>query len=316
MIRNAVIMLACGAALCGAQVVDSSVYGDNSIEWQTFVTDGPVTAFTVKGGTLWYATTGGAGTITMATNKKTVHQQFGDVPATGVTTMATDSSGGVWIGSTQGVAYAKSGGSFTTFTAESGLSDNAVNCIYPSGDGSVWVGTENGVSVYKNGSWSVYRESDGLAGNSVRAITRGKNRSVWLATNKGISHHANGGWTTHDMNSGLSWNDAKALGWDPRKEELWAAVGEKDVNQYDGKEWKVFMGIEQGITSIMVDTQSRVWFGAETGLFKYNGFEWVYDQAKLPFAAAYIGEMYRDGQGDLWYGLDTGVLHMSNPYPF
>ncbi len=315
MILKAAAALLCGAALLFADVVDSVVYGDNSIEWQTFVTDGPVTAFTVKGGTLWYATASGAGTITMRTNKKAVHQQFGDIPATGVTAMATDSSGGIWIGGAQGVAYAK-GNAFTTFTAENGLADNSVNCIYPAADGTVWIGGEKGVSAYKNGAWKTYSVSEGLAGNSVRDITRGAGSTIWLATNKGISEFINGSWKTHDMNSGLSWNDAKAIAFDRMKNVIWVAVGEQDVNTYDGKEWKVFMGIQEGINSIIVDTQSRVWFGSETGLFKYNGFEWVFDQSKLPFPTTYIGAMYRGDNGDLWYGLETGVLHMINPYPF
>jgi ligand-binding sensor domain-containing protein len=76
------------------------------------------------------------------------------------------------------------------------------------------------------------------------------------------------------------------------------------------------MQIQEGITCIMTDTQSRIWFGHAEGLFKYNGFEWVYDPKKVSVPATSVAAMYRDSKGDLWFGLDTGILHMTNPYPF
>ena len=76
------------------------------------------------------------------------------------------------------------------------------------------------------------------------------------------------------------------------------------------------MDIQPDITCIMVDSQSRIWFGAMTGVLKYNGFEWVTDPAKVGFPAAVVNDMYRDSAGDLYFALDNGILHMTNPYPY
>jgi ligand-binding sensor domain-containing protein len=66
----------------------------------------------------------------------------------------------------------------------------------------------------------------------------------------------------------------------------------------------------------MADTQSRVWVGSAEGIIKYNGFEWIFDSAKMPFPAAVCNAMYRDDGGNLWFGIDTGVMRLQNPYPY
>lgn len=301
--------------LSGQTVQGEMDYGDNTMEWQTIATDEPVNAFVPRGNTVWYATASTVGVVDVKTGKKTLHQQMGNFPSEGVKTVAKDRSGNIWIGSANGVVLSE-GSKFKTFTKEDGLSDNAVNKIFVSDRGRVWAGTQNGVSCYSGGKWSSYTTDQGLCGNSVRDIVEDNDGTIWFATNKGISTFNGSTWKTYDMKSGLSWNDVKALGYDSRKNEIWAAVGEKDVNNWDGKEWKVFMTIEEGITCIMADTQSRIWFGTETGILKYNGFEWIYDQQKIGFPAAQVKDMYRDEAGDLWFALETGVLHMKNPYPF
>jgi ligand-binding sensor domain-containing protein len=96
----------------------------------------------------------------------------------------------------------------------------------------------------------------------------------------------------------------------------WAAVGSADVNCYDGKSWKVFTGVQEGIVCIMVDTQSRVWLGTSSGLMKFNGEEWITDEAKLGVPAKLVTQMLRDRSGNLWFACEKGVVFLKNPYPF
>jgi ligand-binding sensor domain-containing protein len=106
------------------------------------------------------------------------------------------------------------------------------------------------------------------------------------------------------------------MGYDDRKKMLWAAVGENDVNAWDGKKWKVYMSIESGITSILCDTQSRIWFGSETGLIKFNGEEWITQAEKIGVSMAQVTNMYRDSAGNMWFASDQGVMKLLNPYPY
>ncbi len=299
-----------------AQTNDGAVetYGNFKMEWQTFVTEAPAVSFAPKGNQLWYATSAGVGVIDLETGKTQAHRKLGEISSSGVHSVCIDDDGKVWIGSNNGIAV-HDGQKFTNYTTESGLPHIVVNVLVSTAT-SLWAGTEKGAAEYKGGKWTAYGIAEGLAGENVRDIVVDGSGTLWFGTDKGISAFDGVTWTTHDMNSGLSWNDTKALGYDPRKEMVWAAVGDADVNAYDGKEWRTFMTVQEGITSIMVDTQSRVWFGYPEGVFKYNGFEWVFDNQKIGFPATQVREMHRDEDGNLWFAMGTGVLKLKNPYPF
>jgi ligand-binding sensor domain-containing protein len=51
-------------------------------------------------------------------------------------------------------------------------------------------------------------------------------------------------------------------------------------------------------------------------LLKFNGEEWITDQKKIGVPAAQVFQMIRDNGGNLWFAMETGVVRLSNPYPF
>ncbi|MBD3390444.1 MAG: hypothetical protein GF418_00375 [Chitinivibrionales bacterium] len=307
------LMMSCSVAFAR---VDSMDIGDNTMNWRSFVTDEPAVAFAQSKGRLWYATASGAGYYSVKTNAKQVLTSIAGLPTQGITSMAADSRGGVWIGTPQGAAYTGDGQSFKAYTKKDGLADDAVTVIHAARDGSVWIGSPKGVAVYRNGSLTVYSTAQGMCGNDVRDIASNKQGTVFVATNGGVAVYKAGQWSRHDQSTGLSSNDVRAVAWDGRKEHLWVAVGESDINSFNGKKWEDFMDVQEGVACIMVDTQSRVWVGSGDGIIKYNGFEWVYDPAKMPFPAAMCSSMHRDSGGNLWFAIDTGVMRLQNPYPY
>lgn len=282
-------------------------------EWSVYPADEPVVAFAIAGDELWYAT---ASSVNMASIKRRTVQTFsklGTIPASDVTSIASDGKS-VWIGGKNGAAT-RTGKTFKAFTKDDGLPDNAVNAVLVAA-GKVWVGTDNGLACYSGGSWKTFTSNNGLPHNKVTALMVDGNNRLWVGTMKGIGVYDGSSWKIYDMKSGLSWNQVKALGFDPRKIIVWAAVGEQDVNAFIKNEWNTFMDIAEGITSIMVDTQSRVWIGSPTGLIKYNGDEWISDPKKLGIPAAQVYWMYRDGKGNLHYACENGIVRLLNPYPF
>jgi ligand-binding sensor domain-containing protein len=295
--------------------VDSMVY-DQPTEWRIFNTGGLVTAFAIQGDLLWYATEAGVTSLGIKKGNATKYPNLGGIPSTDVTCMVVDNSGKIWIGGKNGVACkGERDKDFTSFTKDKGLPDDAVNAI-ASTEGAVWVGTDAGAACWQGGEWKVFTSSSGLASNKVQCLTSGDNGEIWCGTSKGISMYSLGKWTTWDMKKGLSWNDTKAIAYDPRKNAIWAAVGEKDINSYDGKSWTQYGDIQAGVTSIMIDTQGRVWIGSLTGIQKFNGDEWINDPKQLGIPAAQVTKMFKDGGGNLWFGMESGVLRFNNPYPF
>lgn len=286
---------------------------DKPTEWSVYASNEPVTTFTINGDELWYAT---PASVFQASIKKRVVQKFptlGTIPGTDVTSMTVDGKT-VWIGGKNGVAMRTANG-FSAFTAGKGLPDNNVNAIYAV-NGNVWVGTDKGLAQYNGGSWKVFTTKNGLSHDKVTALISDENGKIWVGTAKGISVYDGSAWSIYDMKKGMSWNEVKALGFDPRNKAVWAAVGEKDVNIFAKGEWSTFMDIMEGIRSIMIDSQSRVWIGSTTGLMKYNGDEWISDPKQLFIPASQVQWMQCDVAGNLYYACENGIVRLANPYPY
>jgi ligand-binding sensor domain-containing protein len=308
------VALSAWAGQRGETKVDSVVY-DQGMQWKTFPADKAVKAFAYFNNVLWVATETGLHSMNMVkgSDKKDL-AAVGALAVTDVTALAFDASGVLWVGTPNGCAARMKDGD-KIFTKENGLADNAVNAILCV-KGKVWVGTNGGACVFQAGSWTKYTADQGLCGNKVRCLAVDKHNAIWVGTDKGINAFDGSSWKKHTMSDGMSWNDTKVIGCDPRTGVVWAAVGEKDMNSFDGKSWKTYMEIADGIRSIMVDTQSRVWIGTNAGLVKFNTEEWITDQAKIGIPANQVAQMHRDEQGNLWFGMEKGVMKVTNPYPY
>ncbi len=312
MVRKFSLLLMFGALCCCYGAADSISFAV-PVEWRMYSSDGPVNAFAVQNDAVWMATDNHVLSVMKRQNRIDTYQQMDGITAVGVTSMATDASGRVWIGGPQGVAVRDGG--FTAYTQENGLPSSSVLSVAAAASGDVWVGTENGTARFRNGAWTSFTTEDGLAGNRVQAIAVDRSGEVWFGTNRGISKYNGTAWTTYNMNNGLSWNNTKALGIDRTTGFVWAAVGDEDVNSFNGEEWRIFMQIEPGINSIMVCTRSRVWFGTEKGLLRFNGEQWVDDPESFGFPISRIGDTFLDAEGNFWFGMEEGVMHHDNPYP-
>jgi ligand-binding sensor domain-containing protein len=129
---------------------------------------------------------------------------------------------------------------FENFTMANGLPDNHVFAVLVDGD-RVWAGTENGLGLYENGKWKVYRPADGLAHRVVLALALDKRTGdVWVATMGGLSRVSAGRIDSFtQLNSGLS-NDV-VYGVGVQGDYVWTATaaGASRFNTRTGQ-WSLF----------------------------------------------------------------------------
>ena len=73
-----------------------------------------------------------------------------------------------------------------TFTAEDGLPDNNVYAIETAANGGLWVGTESGPALYRNGRIEDLREKLGITTGAVWEIRRDSAEAVWISSAQGL----------------------------------------------------------------------------------------------------------------------------------
>jgi len=94
----------------------------------------------------------------------------------------------ILFGSVKGLTRNKGETKVDNGTFEYYLKGERVYCVAELNDRSVWAGTENGLYVLKNSTWSHVTTADGLAANKVNCLAEDKDGSVWIGTQKGLSH--------------------------------------------------------------------------------------------------------------------------------
>jgi hypothetical protein len=126
------------------------------------------------------------------------------------------------------------------FTTANGLPDNHVFCVLVDGK-RIWAGTENGLGLYEDGAWKVFRPADGLAHQAVLSLSVDKRTGdLWAGTMGGLSRISAGRIDTFtQLNSGLS-NDI-VYGVGVQGDFVWAATaaGASRFNTRTGQ-WALF----------------------------------------------------------------------------
>ena len=133
----------------------------------------------------------------------------GKTLATDINVIAFDRQGGMWAGTERrGLLYSRPFKSpFNVYAWGESKADHygammdhvnqwpqyrnrTVNCVYKDSRGWTWVGTPQGLQVYRKESDmlpQVYTKKDGLNNNIVHSVVEDLNHNIWVATSYGIS---------------------------------------------------------------------------------------------------------------------------------
>ena len=158
------------------------------------------------------------------------------------------------------------------YTKRTGLVNDFVRAFLESRDGSVWIGTDEGVTRWHDGALTNYLQAQGLAYFSVRTIAEDRSGDVWIGTERGVSHWRNGAFVQDAVTARL------------RKEKIWAIHDDRD---------------------------GGLWFGTRgAGLFRWRDGKLTEFGAAEGLAAS-IYQILEDERGTFWMSGPNAILAVS-----
>jgi ligand-binding sensor domain-containing protein/signal transduction histidine kinase len=227
------------------------------------------------------------------------------------------------------------------YTADNGLTIDAISCAIMDKSGNLWFGTYGGgVSRYDGKSFTKFTSAQGLAGNVVCSITEDKMGNIWFGTERGgVSRYDGKSFTTYTTEQGLASNIVLSIMQD-RKGYLWFGTGGGGISRYDpnqmdainknekfpsgkkqnlkrknGKSIKYFTNLttKQGLAENMVwstleDKKGNLWFGTDGGVSKYDGNRFVNFTPKEGLANNLVRCITEDKKGNIWIGTKEGGI--------
>ena len=98
-----------------------------------------------------------------------------------------DREGGILIGTENNGLLRRHPVSVSRLSLQQGLIQESAWTLCHARDGSLWVGTDGGVSHFQEGRITHYTESEGLSKNAVRSIVEDPDGRIWLGTGAGLN---------------------------------------------------------------------------------------------------------------------------------
>jgi len=252
-------------------------------------------------GGLWVGTHGG-GLVHIGKDGTWTHYSVPELGDPFVYKVLADVSGtGYWVATWSGLSHFDGKG-WRTYTKADGLVDDWVYAMAQGRDGTLYLGTEGGVSVLKDGRFTALTHADGLGadkdrvggyeviGNPSKHHTQTPGKSAdgynpnyvlsvlidakgdkWFGTwGAGLSHYDGARFTTYTRKDGLAGNYVTGLYADPDG-SIWATT-DAGVSVLKGGHWRTYTQadglISDGVYAIAVDPQGNKWFGAMGGVSK------------------------------------------------
>ena len=172
-------------------------------------------------------------------------RSFPELKGLGLQCMAEDRGGRMWFGVDDGALH-YDGRTWTTFTPEDGLLGAPVQTLCATRDGSVYAGTELGISRFRDGRWNRVFPHEGAC--QAFDLLEGSDGTLWAGTSLGALHFAGEQTTLYTTDS------------------LRTARPELNVTFVMLPE-----GAETQVYDVYEDGEGRMWFGLYGGeILRYN----------------------------------------------
>ncbi|HKX28141.1 MAG TPA: response regulator [Blastocatellia bacterium] len=230
------------------------------------------------------------------------------LPADAINYVYPSPTGYVWLATSVGLVRFD-GVRFKVIDISTGRDrvKESVTTVLETGDGTLWVGTENnGLRLIKGGKIQQFGKVDGID-DSIRVLHLGSDGALWIGTANGLFVYRHGKFqqlkVAHDFICGIA-QDAQGT-------IYVASHGGVNIIR-DGRITQITAAqglITKLVYSILTDKKGAVWIGTEEGLYQWRDSRIV----PIPFSdnpnIKFVSTLFEDRHGNLWVGTRNGGLY-------
>lgn len=223
----------------------------------------------------------------------------------------------IWLGLTDGLARLNDGHA-TLFTKKDGLPDSNVTAIHEDRRGNLWVGTSGGLGRWEEGRWMLERDKEGGFYDQVYGIIEDTEGDIWVGARDGLHQLRARHFLTYTRQEGLTHNNIMSV-LEDREGNIWAATWGGGVMRIKDGRIKAFTKENSAVNglatdhvlSLFEDQDGSILAGGEYegGTFRYRDGKfsrlWSKEEA---LANPAVRVIYRDREGNLWFGANTGLV--------
>ncbi len=219
---------------------------------------------------------------------------------------------------------------FRHISAEQGLSNSTINCIFQDSRGFLWFGTRDGLNRYDGAAVVIYRNKErdttSISDNFIRCITEDSKHNLWIGTSLGLNrfdpvtnvfkHYVHDNKYPHSISSNTITalypliTHALLIGTTGGGVEL-LDINSNQIRHFRHDVKKTDCVGSDTVNCIYRDSYKRLWIGTQDGL---DGL----DETKLSFRPCgdkrnKITAIAEDRKNNIWLGTADAGLMVYNP---
>ncbi|HEY5594301.1 MAG TPA: two-component regulator propeller domain-containing protein, partial [Nitrospiria bacterium] len=186
--------------------------------------------------------------------------------STGINALLVDSHGILWIGTSLMGLGRYHNGEFTFLKAVDGLGSDYVTSLFEDAEGSLWVGTRDGLSQLTDLKFPLVTDKEGIVPGPAHTVSASRQGGLWITTSSGVSYFD--GKTARNYTKGqiLSDNNVK-LGFETKNGDVYLANDLKTIDVLSGDKLAARYASESFAEALGEDAES-VLVGLGTTLWR------------------------------------------------
>lgn len=229
-----------------------------------------------------------------------------------VKAILVDRQGLVWI-ATAGAGLARfQNGQFTFFRKADGLASDFVTSLYEDREGSIWVGTQSGLTQITDVKLPVFSTREGLPYGAVISVCNSRKGGLWLTTDTGLAYFDGRAFTNFANNPSLPQSWMKRV-FEARNGDLYLVTDHKElivcreqkpVMTFTNSDWPV--ALTEDAEGVFVAVAGKIFRIQNDRLVPY-----VYAKGADP-VFYWINNLSVAGDGALWVASNTGIFRVKD----
>jgi ligand-binding sensor domain-containing protein len=221
------------------------------------------------------------------------------LPENFITAIGIANNNHIWVGSFNGYISRYDGQRWDSKYPKLG---EVITSLAFGKDGTIWVGTNRGISHYDGNQWVSFTTQQGLLDNYIQSIAITSNGIVWVGLIGGISYFDGKTWKSQRLDKGSVITQIV----EASDKTIWFSSDNFLVHMR-GDEFLTYQidSLLKHVTAMAISPQGEIWFS--------NGNNMIgqFDEKNssfTPYSIANISSMTFDQTGRLWLGsFDTGI---------
>jgi signal transduction histidine kinase/ligand-binding sensor domain-containing protein len=244
------------------------------------------------------------------------HQNFHTLPDLAdqiINTIVQTTDGALYAGTNGDGLYRYQFGKFTHISTHEGLASDIILSLTPGPDGTLWIGTPDGLNHLTGSHVQTFTSADGLPDDLIRSLLLDADGTLWIGTRRGLAHLQNGHFTVLTTANGLHSDLIGALLQSP-DHDLWIATLDGLSRLHNGAitTYTTTDGLSGNvITALLEDDSGTLWIGTKSnGLTQRTakGFTSLH----RPDLPQDINSILDDRAGYLWLGSNRGITRVAS----